>query len=276
MYGESARRRLGRALVMSAAIALSSVASLAGCSRDAAADGNGDGIAGSTTDTTRSVTVARNDARSLAPEPDGRNAPAPAGAKASGDPIILFIGTSLTAGYGVDPADAFPAVVGRMLDSAGHPARIVNAGVSGETSAGARSRIAWVLRQPADVIVLETGANDGLRGLPVSAARENIQAILDSIRVKRPSARVLLVQMEAPPNLGATYTREFHAMYAELARKNGVELVPFLLGGVAGISSLNQEDGIHPNRLGARIVARTVFTALMERPLLTTATHRRR
>ena len=273
MYGESARRRLGRALVMSAAIALSSVASLAGCNRDAAADGNGDGIAGSTTDTTRSVTVARNDARSLAPEPDGRNAPAPAGAKASGDPIILFIGTSLTAGYGVDPSDAFPAVVGRMLDSAGRRAKIINAGVSGETSAGARTRIDWVLRQPADVIVLETGANDGLRGLSVSAARENIQVILDRIHAKQPSARVLLVQMEAPPNLGEAYTRGFHSMYPDLARSNGVELVPFLLDSVAGIPSLNQDDGIHPNRAGARIVARTIFRALVKRPLLTTATH---
>ena len=227
------------------------------------------------TDTLAVASPARNDdARSLAPVPGDRNGDASSAAPRAGDaPIILFVGTSLTAGYGVDAPDAFPAVVGRMLDSAGHPARIVNAGISGETSAGARTRIDWVLRQPADVIVLETGANDGLRGLSVSAARDNIQAILDSIRVKRPTARVLLVQMEAPPNLGATYTREFHAMYSELAKKNGVELVPFLLDGVAGIPSLNQEDGIHPNRTGARIVARTVYTALMKRPLLTTATH---
>lgn len=226
-------------------------------------------------DTLAVATAVRNDdARSLAPVPGGRNgdtAPSPSGRPDA--PTIVFIGTSLTAGYGVDPADAFPAVVGRMLDSAGHPARIVNAGVSGETSAGARTRIDWVLRQPADVIVLETGANDGLRGLSVAAARDNIQAILDSIRAKRPSARVLLVQMEAPPNLGDTYTRGFRAMYPELAKKNGVELVPFLLAGVAGVPSLNQEDGIHPNRTGARIVARTIYTALMKRPLLTTATH---
>jgi acyl-CoA thioesterase-1 len=220
------------------------------------------------------VTPARNgDDRSLAPEPDPRNASPAPGAAAVAEPTILFIGTSLTAGLGLDPSDAFPAVVGRMLDSAGHPARIINAGVSGETSAGARTRIDWVLRQPADVIVLETGANDGLRGLSVDAARDNIQAILDRIHAKHPSARVLLVQMEAPPNLGEAYTRGFHAMYPELAKKNGVELVPFLLDGVAGVPRLNQEDGIHPNRAGARIVARTIYTALVKRPLLTTATH---
>ena len=251
---------------MLCALVLSSLASApAACGRPAPA--------ARATDTFALATAARNDdARSLASVPGARNSDTASSGQADG-PTILFIGTSLTAGYGVDAADAFPAVVGRMLDSAGHPARIVNAGVSGETSAGARTRIDWVLRQPADVIVLETGANDGLRGLSVSAARDNIQAILDSIRVKRPTARVLLVQMEAPPNLGATYTREFHAMYTELAQKNGVELVPFLLAGVAGIPSLNQEDGIHPNRTGARMVARTIYTALMKRPLLTTATH---
>ena len=216
------------------------------------------------------------DERSLASVPVSRNGTAanaqvakPAGA----EPTILFIGTSLTAGYGLDRSDAFPTVVGRMLDSAGHPARIVNAGISGETSAGARARIDWVLRQPADVIVIETGANDGLRGLSVSAARDNIQAILDRVHVAQPRARVLLVQMEAPPNLGAAYTKAFHEMYPDLAKKNGVELVPFLLEGVAGIPSLNQEDGIHPNRPGAKIVARTVYTALIKRPLVTTATH---
>ena len=247
-------------------VALSSLGALAGCAREAPADGATDGLP--------SASPARDDDdRSLAPEPGARNAPAATGATAAAEPVILFIGTSLTAGYGVEPGDAFPAVVGRMLDSAGHGARIVNAGVSGETSAGARTRIDWVLRQPADVIVLETGANDGLRGLSVRAARENIQFILDHVRAKQPAARVLLVQMEAPPNLGDAYTRDFRAMYPDLAKKNGVELVPFLLAGVAGVPSLNQEDGIHPNRAGARIVARTIYTALVKRPLLTTATN---
>ena len=222
--------------------------------------------------------AAREDG-SLASVPGDRNGPtrpvASGGAASSPDaaikPALLFIGTSLTAGYGLDPDDAFPAVVGRMLDSAGHPARIFNSGISGETSAGARARIEWVLRQPADVVVLETGANDGLRGLSVNAARDNIQAILDRIRTTKPRARVLLVQMEALPNLGATYTGAFRAIYPELAKKNRVELVPFMLAGVAGIPSLNQEDGVHPNRAGARIVARHIYDAIISHPLIASA-----
>ena len=255
------RGRRRRTTALSAVIALSALASA--CGEHAAA--------ASARDSIPAASPRPADAeRSLATVPDRRNGTA---AAAAAGPRVLFIGTSLTAGLGLDPSDAFPEVTGRMLDSAGHPARIVNAGVSGETSAGARSRIGWVLREPADVIVIETGANDGLRGLPVSAARENIQAILDSVRLKQPSARVLLVQMEAPPNLGAAYTTAFHAMYPDLAKKNGVELVPFLLGGVAGIPSLNQEDGIHPNRAGARIVARNVYDALVKRPPFATTSH---
>jgi acyl-CoA thioesterase-1 len=252
-----------------AAVVLS-LACVAGCSRAAAGSAADSAVSGEAADD--------SDDRSLATVPVSRNGSdssrtnaAPARNSAA-EPTVLFIGTSLTAGYGVDPSDAYPAVVGRMLDSAGHPARIVNAGVSGETSAGARGRIGWVLRQPADVIVIETGANDGLRGLSVDAARQNIEAIIDSVRARQPSARVLLVQMEAPPNLGANYTSRFHALYPELAKRKHVELVPFLLGGVAGIASLNQDDGIHPNRAGARIVARTVYDALVKRPLVTTST----
>ena len=179
---------------------------------------------------------------------------------------ILFVGTSLTAGMGLDPSEAYPAVVGRMLDSAGRAVEVVNAGVSGETSAGALRRIDWVLRTPADVVVIETGANDGLRGLSVSAARANIASIIDRVRTKVPKARILLVQMESPPNMGARYTSEFRAMFPELARAKSVELVPFLLEGVAGEAALNQDDGIHPNRAGARIVARTMFDAIVALP----------
>ena len=252
-----------------AAVVLS-LACLAGCDRSARSNAGDSVVSG--------ATAGGSDDRSLATVPVSRNGSdsshtiAAAAHDSTAEATILFIGTSLTAGYGIDPSDAYPAVVGRMLDSAGHPVRIVNAGVSGETSAGARSRIGWVLRQPADVIVIETGANDGLRGLSVDAARQNIEAILDSVHVRQPSARVLLVQMEAPPNLGATYTSRFHAMYPELASEKHVELVPFLLGGVAGIASLNQEDGIHPNRAGARIVARTVYDAIVRRPLATIST----
>ena len=180
-------------------------------------------------------------------------------------PTILFIGTSLTAGLGIDISQAYPAVVGRMLDSAGHPARIVNAGVSGETSAGALRRIDWVLRTPADVIVLEAGANDGLRGLDVASLRQNIETALAKIRRAQPKARVFLVQMEAPPNMGARYTKGFHDLFPEAARASGVELMPFLLDGVAGNPALNQDDGIHPNVRGARIVGANVTRALLER-----------
>lgn len=189
----------------------------------------------------------------------------------AGAPVILFIGTSLTAGYGLEPSEAYPAVVERMLDSMGTPARIVNAGVSGETSAGALRRIDWVLETPADVIVVETGANDGLRGIDVAAASRNIQSILDRIRARQPRARVLLVQMESPPNMGARYTAAFRAMFPSLARRNGVELMPFLLDGVAGHDTLNQPDGIHPNARGARIVAANVVRALLSGPGLAPA-----
>jgi len=175
---------------------------------------------------------------------------------------VLFVGMSLTAGLGLDPDSAFPAIIQRKADSAGIAIEAVNAGVSGETSAGARQRIDWVLRQPADVIVLETGANDGLRALPVPSTRRNIEAILDRIRAAQPSARVLLVQMEAPPNLGASYTTAFRAMFPEIARARGLPLVPFLLEGVAGVGTLNQGDGIHPNEGGERVVAATVWSAL--------------
>ena len=144
---------------------------------------------------------------------------------------------------------------------------MVNAGVSGETSAGLLRRLDWVLRRPAEVIVVETGANDGLRGLPVSATRTTIGEILSRIRRERPNAAIVLVQMEAPPNLGQEYTSAFHAMFAELAREHGATLMPFLLAGVAGEPRLNQGDGMHPNNAGERIVTDNVWRALQ--PLLT-------
>lgn len=180
-------------------------------------------------------------------------------------PTILFIGTSLTAGFGLDLSQAYPAVVGEILDSAGHPAHIVNAGVSGETSAGALRRLDWTLRTPADVILVETGANDGLRGLDIPALKRNLEDILDRIRAARPRARLILAQMEAPPNLGARYTTEFRALFPAVAKEKGVELMPFLLDGVAGNPELNQDDGIHPNVRGARLVAANVTRALLSR-----------
>lgn len=179
---------------------------------------------------------------------------------------MLFIGTSLTAGLGLDPDSAYPAIIQRKIDSLGLGFHVVNAGVSGETSADALRRIGWLLRAPASVIVLETGANDGLRGLDPDSTRANIQAIIDSVRARRPQATLLLVQMEALPNLGQRYTTAFHDMYPELARRNGLILVPFLLQGVAGHASLNQADGVHPNLRGEKIVAGNVWRTL--RPVL--------
>jgi acyl-CoA thioesterase I len=181
-------------------------------------------------------------------------------------PVLLFLGTSLTAGYGVEPEQAFPALVQQKVDAAGLRYRVVNAGVSGETSAGALRRVDWVLRQPVAVLVVETGGNDGLRGQEPAATRDNIQAIFDAARRKQPPPKLVLVQMEALPNYGEDYRRRLRAVYPELARKNGALLIPFLLEGIAGDPRLNQPDGIHPTAEGHRRVAATVWKAL--RPIL--------
>ncbi len=177
-------------------------------------------------------------------------------------PTVLFVGTSLTAGLGLDPDSAYPALIQRKIDSAGLPFHVVNAGVSGETSAGARQRMGWLLREPFQVMVLETGANDGLRGTPVTETRANIQAIIDTVHRVRPHARIVLVQMEALPNLGERYTRAFHETFPLLARENHLPLLPFLLDSVAGHPSLNQGDGLHPNDTGEKIVAANVWKGL--------------
>jgi acyl-CoA thioesterase-1 len=175
---------------------------------------------------------------------------------------ILFLGTSLTAGLGLDPDSAYPQRIQRKVDAAGLPYQVVNAGVSGETSAGLLRRLDWVLKQPAEVIVVETGANDGLRGLPITATSATIGSVLDRIRRDRPAATLLLVQMEAPPNMGQDYTRAFHAMFPTLAREHGATLLPFLLENVAGRPNLNQSDGIHPNNAGERIVTDNIWRVL--------------
>lgn len=177
-------------------------------------------------------------------------------------PTIVFLGTSLTAGYGIDPEASYPARVQHIIDSLKLPFTVVNAGESGETSAGAVRRLDWVLRAPPAFLVLETGANDGLRGQDPDSLQANIQAIIDRVRARSSQTRIILAGMEALPNLGADYTRRFRAIYPNLAKANGLPLVPFLLLGVAGVDSLNQQDGIHPNELGANIVARTVWTVL--------------
>jgi acyl-CoA thioesterase-1 len=152
------------------------------------------------------------------------------------------------------------------IDSAGLRYEVVNAAVSGETSSGHLRSISWLLRQPFDVIVIESGANDGLRGVPVEAMERNLQAMIDSVRAIRPTARIVLAQMEAPPNMGATYTRRFRGVFPALAERNNVTLLPFILDGVAGVRELNQGDGIHPNLRGERIVAENVWRGL--RPVL--------
>lgn len=176
--------------------------------------------------------------------------------------VVLFYGNSLTAGYGVEPSQAFPALIGQKIDSAGLNYTVVNAGLSGETTAGGKSRISWVMRRPVAVFVLELGGNDGLRGLPVSATRQNLQAIIDTVRQKSPQATIVLVGMQIPPNMGTTYTKAFRSLFRELADKNKLVLIPFLLEGVGGVSSLNQSDGIHPTPAGHKMVANTVWEVL--------------
>lgn len=184
------------------------------------------------------------------------------GSEADPRPAIVFLGTSLTAGLGVDPEEAYPAVIRQKLDSAGLDYRVVNAGVSGDTSAGGLRRLDWLLEQPLDVLVLELGANDGLRGHDPDATRENLNAIVERVLERYPEAAVVLVGMEAPPNLGDDYTARFRQVFADLAAKWELPFVPFLLEGVAAEPSLNQADGIHPNAAGHRILADNVWAVL--------------
>jgi acyl-CoA thioesterase-1 len=190
----------------------------------------------------------------------------PAAPPADDRPVVLFVGTSLTAGLGLDPSEAYPARIQEKIDAAGLRYRVVGAGVSGETSAGARRRMGWLMRQPVAVLVVETGANDGLRGQDPAATRENIQALLDEARRQRPPPKLVIAAMEALPNYGEEYRRRFRAIYPQLATANRATLVPFLLEGVAGNPKLNQPDGIHPTAEGHARVAENVWKAL--RPLL--------
>jgi acyl-CoA thioesterase-1 len=180
------------------------------------------------------------------------------------EPVIVALGDSLTAGLGVTADEAYPALLQARLERDGLRYRVVNAGVSGDTTAGALRRVDWVLRARPAVVVVALGANDGLRGLPVTAMRDNLAAIVTRLRAG--GARVLLAGMRLPPNYGAAYTREFAEAFPSVARRASVPLVPFLLEGVAGVPALNQADGIHPNAAGQRVVADNVWRALQ--PLL--------
>jgi len=179
-------------------------------------------------------------------------------------PVVLCLGDSLTAGFGLPQEQSFPSLLQNRLAAEGYPHRVVNAGVSGDTSAGGLARLDWLLRQRVDVLVLALGANDGLRGQSAEAMAGNLSRIIE--RVKARGIRVLLGGMRMPANYGAEYQRGFAAVFPTLARKHDVALLPFLLEGVAGDPSLNQADGIHPNAKGAKIVADTVWNAL--KPLL--------
>ena len=173
-------------------------------------------------------------------------------------PTIIFYGDSLTAGYGLSPAEAFPALVEASLTKNNKPCKVVNAGLSGETSAGGLTRIDWILRQPVDIFVLELGANDGLRGLPLEQTEKNLQAIIEKVKAKNPDVTIVLAGMLVPPNMGPEYTEKFKKIYPTLAKKNNATLIPFILQGVAGDENLNQADGIHPNVEGHKIVANNV------------------
>jgi acyl-CoA thioesterase-1 len=199
------------------------------------------------------------------PTPGAAPASTPASAAprpADERPVILFVGTSLTAGFGLDVSEAYPALTQEKLDAAGLGYRVVNAGVSGETSAGALRRMDWLLRQRVAVLVLETGANDGLRGQDPEATRANIQAIFDRAREQEPPPRLVLVAMEALPNYGREYREHFRRIYPELAAANDAALIPFFLEGVAGEAELNQADGIHPTAEGHTRVAENLWKVL--------------
>lgn len=180
--------------------------------------------------------------------------------------VILFLGDSLTAGYGLDELRAFPVFVQAKIDSLEWAFEVINAGLSGETSAGGLRRVNWLLRRKIDVLVLELGGNDGLRGIPVSDMQTNLQGIMDLAREKYPDVQIILAGIEAPPNLGDEYTAAFRNVFSTLAEKNSVAFIPFLLEGVGGIPELNLPDRIHPNVEGHHIVANTVWGVL--RPVL--------
>lgn len=175
---------------------------------------------------------------------------------------IIFFGDSITAGYGLSKEQAFPALIENRLKSDNYNFQVVNAGLSGETSAGGLSRISWILKQPVDIFVLELGANDGLRGLPPQETKKNLQGIIDKVREKNPEVEIVIAGMMVPPNMGKEYSREFQTIFPELAKKNNATLIPFILEGVAGHQELNLGDGIHPNVKGHQMVAEQLYPVL--------------
>jgi acyl-CoA thioesterase I len=176
--------------------------------------------------------------------------------------VILFLGDSITAGYGLDLDQAFPALIQEKIDAKSWNFKVVNAGQSGDTSAGGLNRLDWLLKNRVDILILELGANDGLRGLPAETTRKNLQAIVDRTKGKYPEAKVIVAGMKVPPNMGGDYGRKFEAVFADLAKKNKAVLIPFVLEGVGGSRELNLADGIHPTAKGHEIVATNVWKVL--------------
>ncbi|GGB82565.1 arylesterase [Dyadobacter sediminis] len=193
------------------------------------------------------------------------NNPAEAKAPAEKRKTIVFFGNSLTAAYGLDdPQQGFVGLIQKRIDSLGLNYKVINAGVSGETTSGGNSRIDWLLKQPLDVFILELGGNDGLRGIPVSETKRNLQAILDKVHAKYPEAKRVLAGMQIPPNLGRKYASDFREVYADVAKKNDITLIPFLLEGVGGEAKLNLPDGIHPTAEGHKILAENVWVIIKD------------
>ena len=195
--------------------------------------------------------------------PNNNQSNADTTAEADVRPVILFFGNSLTAGYGVSPEEAFPALIGERLDSSGFKYEVINAGVSGETTTGGVRRLAWILqRQRVDIFVLELGANDGLRGIEPAQTQKNLVRMIGMVREANPDVQVVLAGMQVPPNMGPEYAQRFAAVFPDVAQSQNVALIPFLLEGVGGIDSLNQADGIHPTAAGQKIVAENVWEVL--------------
>ena len=175
---------------------------------------------------------------------------------------IIFFGNSLSAAYGIEPAQGFVGLTAQRIDSLDLPYEIVNAGLSGETTAGGKTRIEWILRQPVDIFILELGGNDALRGIDPDDSYKNLKFIIEKVKGKYPLAKIVLAGMEAPPNLGSDFTSKFRQMYPKLAKEYNASLIPFLLDGVGGIAELNLPDGIHPTPEGHQIVAANVWSVL--------------
>lgn len=186
--------------------------------------------------------------------------------RAATNTVVVILGDSLAAGYGVNPTEAFPALIQKKAESAGLAVTVVNAGVSGDTTAGGVRRLDWLLKRPVDILVIELGGNDGLRGSPVASTRTNLMTMIRKAREKYPAVQVVLAGMQMPPSMGQDYSAEFRDLFGSVARAEKTVLIPFLLEGVGGIESLNQADQIHPNALGHQKVAENVWKVL--EPLL--------